>query len=461
MKKKLMAIVSAAVMCLSAVSATGFTVSAEEESSTTFQESTAPEAAHELDWLPVTMSDYENFIEQYGNVSVHGKYIVYCDTIDYSTGAEVILQQLGTAEIEKVKGYSIATDEVLPPGSPSKIVYVYEAKSAGTVKVTISQGRPSDETSQQVKDTGYYQIDDSMSIVEIDESEFTEPVKGDCNLDGVFNVSDVVLFQKWLVAAPDIKLSYWKAADFCEDGTLDVFDLYLMKRALIESGQIVVPEKITFDDVIQLSKKGDELTWSDFDQYVYEDIGSGLYIFKYEIENDDTYLLIGGDNLNEKPSYIDICNESLVTHEIESRLDIRSDEFKELLNWLEELYEPENDETNQDAALKIGKYALSELKEGNYTLDTKIYSDSAPEMMSEEIAELFNGKVFLALSFVDEHTVLLSMNKGLLDAYGYLITDGTVKYDIGAVSVPNEGYDGDIVDVEWVGEDIYYFTAGT
>jgi hypothetical protein len=60
------------------------------------------------------------------------------------------------------------------------------------------------------------------------------PLAGDANDDGVFNVSDVVLFQKWLVAAPDIKLPNWKSADFCEDGTLDVFDLYLMKRALIE-----------------------------------------------------------------------------------------------------------------------------------------------------------------------------------------------------------------------------------
>lgn len=52
--------------------------------------------------------------------------------------------------------------------------------------------------------------------------------------DGVFNISDVVAMQKWLLAVPDIKLADWKAGDLCEDNRLDVFDLCLMKRLLIE-----------------------------------------------------------------------------------------------------------------------------------------------------------------------------------------------------------------------------------
>lgn len=57
---------------------------------------------------------------------------------------------------------------------------------------------------------------------------------GDVNDDGVFDISDVVLLQKWLLAMPDIELINWKAADLCEDDRLDVFDLCLMKRALVE-----------------------------------------------------------------------------------------------------------------------------------------------------------------------------------------------------------------------------------
>lgn len=67
----------------------------------------------------------------------------------------------------------------------------------------------------------------------------TEPnfLLGDCNGDDVFGVSDVVLLQKWLLAVPDVHFADWKAADFYEDDKLNVFDLCLMKRALIEDIQ--------------------------------------------------------------------------------------------------------------------------------------------------------------------------------------------------------------------------------
>ena len=64
--------------------------------------------------------------------------------------------------------------------------------------------------------------------------EVTEDVTGDVNDDGIFDVADVVLLQKWLLAVPDTHLANWKAADLCEDDILDVFDLCLMKRALLE-----------------------------------------------------------------------------------------------------------------------------------------------------------------------------------------------------------------------------------
>lgn len=53
-------------------------------------------------------------------------------------------------------------------------------------------------------------------------------------MDGEFTVADVVLLQKWLLAVPDTTISDWKAADLCKDDKLDVFDLCLMKRKLIQ-----------------------------------------------------------------------------------------------------------------------------------------------------------------------------------------------------------------------------------
>lgn len=186
------------------------------------------------DILPETLDEHTAFIEQYGLVSVHGKYIVYCDRINYSTGAEVILEQLGTGEIKKINEYSVTTDEELD-GAPDDIVYVYEALKPGTVKVTISQSRPwALEESQQIRKIGYYEIsDDLMSIKEIKEDDFVEPVKGDVNADGELSVADVVTFQKWLIGTSDIDISNLGVADFYEDGKLNVFDLCMMKRHFI------------------------------------------------------------------------------------------------------------------------------------------------------------------------------------------------------------------------------------
>lgn len=70
-------------------------------------------------------------------------------------------------------------------------------------------------------------------------SPLDEIIYGDINCDETFNIADVVTFQKWLICGSDIVLSDWKAADFCSDGILNVFDLCLMKQKLLKSGEIV------------------------------------------------------------------------------------------------------------------------------------------------------------------------------------------------------------------------------
>lgn len=64
-----------------------------------------------------------------------------------------------------------------------------------------------------------------------------KPVAGDVDNNGEFNIADVVITQKWLLAVPDIHLDNWKAGDLCEDDVINVFDFCLMKRMLIERSQ--------------------------------------------------------------------------------------------------------------------------------------------------------------------------------------------------------------------------------
>ena len=69
--------------------------------------------------------------------------------------------------------------------------------------------------------------------------------RGDVNGDGVFDRSDAVLLQKWLLALPNTAPANWKAADFCADNRLNAVDLSLMKRALLEKPQIPVTVTVT------------------------------------------------------------------------------------------------------------------------------------------------------------------------------------------------------------------------
>ena len=71
-------------------------------------------------------------------------------------------------------------------------------------------------------------------IAAVSEKAADKTVIGDVNADGEFNVADLVTLQNWLLAKPDSKLADWKAGDLCEDDRLDVFDLCLMRRMLVE-----------------------------------------------------------------------------------------------------------------------------------------------------------------------------------------------------------------------------------
>ena len=60
-------------------------------------------------------------------------------------------------------------------------------------------------------------------------------IKGDINVDGKCDIVDLVQLQKWLLAVSDTHLANWKAGDLYEDDRLNIFDLCLMKRMLVEN----------------------------------------------------------------------------------------------------------------------------------------------------------------------------------------------------------------------------------
>ena len=119
-------------------------------------------------------------------------------------------------------------------------VTVDEAKEKYDVSVDIKEEAPG---------SGICVITITKKNTDISDTESFEigygapVVRGDVNSDGEFNISDVVLLQKWLLAMPDTQLSDWNRADMCRDGRLDTSDLCLMKQFLISGDQEIQSEK--------------------------------------------------------------------------------------------------------------------------------------------------------------------------------------------------------------------------
>ena len=86
---------------------------------------------------------------------------------------------------------------------------------------------------QLIAYSGEIVLSDVKLLTKSEEPGTKTDLTGDVNDDGEFTVADVILLQKWLSAVPDTHLANWKAGNLYEDNQLDVFDLCLMKRALL------------------------------------------------------------------------------------------------------------------------------------------------------------------------------------------------------------------------------------
>ena len=93
----------------------------------------------------------------------------------------------------------------------------------------------------------------------------------------------------------------WKAAGLSSNKD----DYFSVEDAVLVEWLSGGTKKMTLADVVELSKLGMELTWEDLKAYKGEEIGSGLYIVKYEIDP-EFYLAVGDGKTTGKPMYVSL-----------------------------------------------------------------------------------------------------------------------------------------------------------
>lgn len=85
------------------------------------------------------------------------------------------------------------------------------------------------------KITPFHESGDTPQNESYPDSGWAEDVfvPGDVSGDGDFNVSDLLLLQKWLLGVPETHLANWRAGDLCNDERLDTSDLCCARELYI------------------------------------------------------------------------------------------------------------------------------------------------------------------------------------------------------------------------------------
>lgn len=84
-----------------------------------------------------------------------------------------------------------------------------------------------------------------------------------------------------------------------------------------------------------VTEKGEKLSWSDFESYEYEDIGSGLYIRKVPVGSENVLaLVIKGADLAKEPEEMSLylLEDGALNLETGRHIDIRSEDLAKFLS---------------------------------------------------------------------------------------------------------------------------------
>ncbi|EWM52174.1 dockerin type I repeat-containing protein [Ruminococcus flavefaciens] len=248
----------------------------------------------EWGWIPDSITEAREYIENNGVVSIHGKYIVFCFV---TSACSFETSQEGVPEIRKSKEYNIGSHAVMPMlGEKNARIILYEASKPGTATLKLNYSGGASKYEPQRENEYSFSFDVDLMPSFIGKEECDKPVLGDCNGDGVFGISDVVHFQKWMIGAVSLKKA--ENADMNKDGELDIFDLINMKKQLINgtsefSGIVADPKPMLA--VIYLNR-----AWGLSRRVtVYDENGTGYSLDQTafsknsEIDFDDFYPVMG------------------------------------------------------------------------------------------------------------------------------------------------------------------------
>lgn len=197
-----------------------------------------PDQEDEFSWLPYNTDDYFKFQNEYGSVALLNGYIILSEDPCLDGGYSITESHEGTAEYSIAKEYNVRT-EGLAPGDSAYPIKVYKPETSGVLKMSWKKERTWSTEPAIWETVKYYSVAEDLSVTEITEEEYKKasegeqtPLKGDCNLDGIISVSDVIAMKKWILGTGDVQVI--DNADMNDDGCINIIDFCLLKNVFLE-----------------------------------------------------------------------------------------------------------------------------------------------------------------------------------------------------------------------------------
>ena len=279
-----------------------------------------------------------------------------------SIAEKAAVEQSVEAEIP-LKDYADAINEYLRSNSVSGYAYIQDFDS--TEKILITYDSDLEKIKTYIADLGidenivlYSQSHDDSSVSELSGKIVSLPDKLEYKIGEQIDLTGIKieaakLNEKAVVYTyPDVAFDYQSnipkpatillSTDFRSDkvGTYKVealgldnvsFEVKVIDDSTIKDlGVFEEGEMMTLDDVITLSKKGDDLTWSDFEPYKAGDASTCIRYWQYDLGN-GFYLDVGGQP-DEKPYFILLGYYSFQT------CDVRKEDVQGFIDFITATY---------------------------------------------------------------------------------------------------------------------------
>ena len=214
---------------------------------------------------------------------------------------------------------------------------------------------------------------------------------------------------------------------------LDIYENSFDKSIPVsDEGMEPTKELLSLEKTVELAQKGKKLDWKDFESFASEEVGSGLYILRYEI--DDVFHVMVGGVPDETPWYIRLCSNSTQEY-----IDLTTDDPLPFIQH----YSSDYSATDLNALWDKDKYTVTSQEDAEITLNVRS-SALTDACYTEEGQDFEPGQV---IAYQDSNTrIWLSRvqqsNESENQLYFFFQCDYAIGNNGSALSVNRRSTDG-------------------